>query len=117
MPKLAAFPKAYMQALCKDGSMTLAEWFQLATTLDIDGLEFYAGFIEMKDETNWPLFRRQVEDLYKGGVSMDLKAGGIRRHPIRALGGTGKEPNGEVPINVTSECCALFLEQRAWRLT
>ena len=23
-PKLAAFPKAYMQALCRDGSMTLA---------------------------------------------------------------------------------------------
>ena len=63
MPQLAAFPKAYMQALCKDGSMTLAEWFELATTLDIDGLEFYAGFLEMEDEANWPGFRRQVEDL------------------------------------------------------
>ena len=38
MPKLAAFPKAYMQALCKDGTMTLAEWFELATTLNVDGL-------------------------------------------------------------------------------
>ena len=53
MPQLAAFPKAYMQALCKDGSMTLAEWFELATTLDIDGLEFYAGFLEMADPANW----------------------------------------------------------------
>ena len=32
-PKLAAFPKAYMQALCRDGSMTLAEWIELATPL------------------------------------------------------------------------------------
>ena len=27
-PQLAAFPKAYMQALCRDGSMTLAEWIE-----------------------------------------------------------------------------------------
>ena len=63
MPKLAAFPKAYMHGLCKDGSMTLAEWFALAATLDIDGLEFYAGFLELADEANWPTLRRQVEDL------------------------------------------------------
>ena len=63
MPKLAAFPKAYMQALCKDGTMKLAEWFQLATTLNVDGLEFYAGFIELSDPSNWSTFRSQVEDL------------------------------------------------------
>ena len=38
VPRLAAFPKAYMQALVKDGSMTLAEWIDLASTLGIDGL-------------------------------------------------------------------------------
>jgi sugar phosphate isomerase/epimerase len=62
MPKLAAFPKAYMQALCKDGTMQLAEWITLASQLDIDGLEWYAGFIEMSDKKNWPLFRNLVED-------------------------------------------------------
>jgi sugar phosphate isomerase/epimerase len=46
MPKLAAFPKAYLDPLCVDGSMTLAEWIELASTLDIDGLEFYAGMLE-----------------------------------------------------------------------
>jgi sugar phosphate isomerase/epimerase len=65
MPKLAAFPKAFMQALCKDGTMKVAEWIQLASTLDIDGLEWYAGFLEMEKEANWSLFRRQVEDLGK----------------------------------------------------
>ena len=61
MPKLAAFPKAYMQALCKDGTMTVSEWITLAATLDIDGLEWYAGFLEMKDKSKWIGFRKEVE--------------------------------------------------------
>ena len=62
MPQLAAFPKAYMTALCKDGTMRVSEWIELAATLDVDGLEWYAGFLEMEDEANWPRFRQQVED-------------------------------------------------------
>lgn len=61
MPKLAAFPKAFMQALCKDGTLTVSEWIEMAVQLDIDGLEWYAGFIEMQDESNWIKFREQVE--------------------------------------------------------
>ena len=61
MPKLAAFPKAFMQALCKDGTMKVKEWIDLAVKLDIEGLEWYAGFLEMADERNWPEFRKQVE--------------------------------------------------------
>ena len=30
--------------------------------IDIDGLEWYAGFLEMEDESNWTMFRSQVED-------------------------------------------------------
>lgn len=63
MPKIAAFPKAYMHALCKDGSMKLAEWFQLASGLGVDGVEFYAGFLEMQDPSNWPSIRMQVESM------------------------------------------------------
>ena len=62
MPKLSAFPKAFMQALCKDGSMKLSEWIDLACNLDIDGLEWYAGFLEMANEKNWSEFRKRVED-------------------------------------------------------
>ncbi len=62
MPKLAAFPKAFMQALCKEGTMKVSEWIELAAKLDIDGLEWYAGFLEMRDEKKWLFFRRQVED-------------------------------------------------------
>ena len=42
--------------------MTVSEWIELAVKLDVDGLEWYAGFLEMADEANWPRFRRQVED-------------------------------------------------------
>lgn len=66
MPQLAAFPKAFMQALCKDGTMKVQEWIELASKLEIDGLEWYAGFLEMADKSNWPVFRQMVED--KGKV-------------------------------------------------
>jgi sugar phosphate isomerase/epimerase len=62
MPRLAAFPKAFMQALCKVGTMKVSEWIALASQLDIDGLEWYAGFIEMSDEKNWTRFRKEVEE-------------------------------------------------------
>ena len=61
MPKLAAFPKAFMQALCKDGTMKLSQWIDLACELDIDGLEWYAGFLEMSDQSKWDHFRTLVE--------------------------------------------------------
>ncbi len=62
MPKLAAFPKAFMHALCKDGSMSVSQWINLASRLEVEGLEWYAGFLEMADEANWSRFRKQVED-------------------------------------------------------
>jgi hypothetical protein len=39
MPKLAAFPKAYLDQLCVDGSMSLAEWINLAATRLAAGLD------------------------------------------------------------------------------
>lgn len=62
MPKIAAFPKAYMHALCKDGTMNLVQWFELAKSIDVDGVEFYAGFLEMQDRNNWSNIRRQLDE-------------------------------------------------------
>jgi sugar phosphate isomerase/epimerase len=61
MPRLAAFPKAFMQPLCKDGSLSVSDWIRLASPLEIDGLEWYAGFLEMADRRNWARFRQEVE--------------------------------------------------------
>lgn len=60
MPRLAAFPKAFMQELCKTGTMKVSEWISLASKLDIEGLEWYAGFLEMEDQGNWMKFRNEV---------------------------------------------------------
>ena len=62
MPSLAAFPKAYMQSLCKTGDMRLREWIELARPLGVEGLEWYCGFLEMKDERNWEPLREAVEE-------------------------------------------------------
>ncbi len=61
MPKLAVFPKAYMRALCREGTMTLREWVDLAVTLPVDGLEYYSGFLELADPVRWAEARRTVE--------------------------------------------------------
>lgn len=61
MPKLAAFPKAFMQQLCKDGSMTLQQWVDLAAPLGLDGLEYYSGMLELADPVQWRVARRQAE--------------------------------------------------------
>jgi sugar phosphate isomerase/epimerase len=61
LPQLAVFPKAFMHELCKDGTMKVSEWIDLAVELQVDGLEWYAGFLEMSDKANWPIFREQVE--------------------------------------------------------
>ncbi|QDT12423.1 sugar phosphate isomerase/epimerase family protein [Planctomycetes bacterium K23_9] len=61
MPQLAAFPKLYMQQLCKDGTFSLSEWIDLASELPIHGLEWYASFLEMQDRSNWQSLRDKVE--------------------------------------------------------
>jgi sugar phosphate isomerase/epimerase len=61
MPSLAAMPKAYMTALCKDGTMSLSQWIDEATALQLDGVEWYAGFLEMEDPANWAPLRQLVE--------------------------------------------------------
>ncbi len=62
MPSLAVFPKAYLDQLCIEGTMSLVEWIEMAATLDVDGLEFYVGFLDIQDPARWPEARRMAED-------------------------------------------------------
>jgi sugar phosphate isomerase/epimerase len=48
-PRLAAFPKCYMDELCVHHTMTVFDWIELASGLGVDGLEFYSGFLEDND--------------------------------------------------------------------
>jgi sugar phosphate isomerase/epimerase len=51
-----------MRQLCKEGSMTLREWVDLAEPLGLDGLEYYSGMLELADPAGWPAARRTVEE-------------------------------------------------------
>jgi sugar phosphate isomerase/epimerase len=62
MPRLAAFPKAYMHELCRNGEMTVEDWLDIAAGLEIDGVEWYAGFLENAERGNWAKFRNAARD-------------------------------------------------------
>lgn len=62
MPQIAAFPKAYMDELCVHGTMTIRQWIDLAKQLPVAGLEFYSGFLELREPAFWSLARRMAED-------------------------------------------------------
>ena len=61
MPRLAAFPKAFIRDLCAPNGMRLQAWIELAVPLRLDGLEFYSGFHELADSSQWAGLRRKVE--------------------------------------------------------
>jgi sugar phosphate isomerase/epimerase len=62
MPRLAAFPKAFVDALCIDGSMTLCQWIEIAAELQLDGLEFYTRFLELQKPGGPEAARRMAAD-------------------------------------------------------
>ena len=45
-----------MNALCVDGTMSVQEWLSVAESLDVEGVEWYAGFIENEERKNWAKF-------------------------------------------------------------
>ena len=61
-PHLAAFPKAWMDDLTLTGKMSLREWLDIAQSLQVDGVELYFDFLDLKDPTTWPTTRRMCED-------------------------------------------------------
>ena len=58
---LAAFPKGFMDELCVTRSMSLFDWIELAGELEIDGLEFYDGFLESREEPYLERVRKALE--------------------------------------------------------
>ena len=67
-PRLAAFPKCFMDQLCIERTMSLFDWIELASTLGVEGLEFYTGFLEDDDR-----FLNEVKDaLQKHDLAMPM---------------------------------------------
>ena len=49
-PRIAAFPKCYLDKIAGERSMTVFEWIEQAKGLDADGLEMYDGFFPTLDD-------------------------------------------------------------------
>lgn len=49
LPRIAAFPKCYMDELCVSRSLSLFEWIDMAAGLGVDGLELYPGFLASQE--------------------------------------------------------------------
>ena len=62
MPKLAAFPKAWLDDLCVTGKMTIRQFVTIGAALELDGLEFYSGFLDLTGVAAALEARRLVED-------------------------------------------------------
>jgi sugar phosphate isomerase/epimerase len=62
MPKLAAFPKAWLDDLCVTGTMSVRQWVEVGRSVGVDGLEFYTGFLELRDRAKWAESRRVADD-------------------------------------------------------
>ncbi|MDG2383965.1 MAG: sugar phosphate isomerase/epimerase [Pirellulaceae bacterium] len=62
MADLAVFPKAFMDQLCVTGEMSLRSWIDMAADLDVDGLEFYSGFLDLKEKKSWKKIRKLVDE-------------------------------------------------------
>jgi sugar phosphate isomerase/epimerase len=58
---LAAFPKCFLDALCVTREMTVEQWLELARQFDVDGHEFYSGFVPMDAPREWDRLRNIVE--------------------------------------------------------
>jgi sugar phosphate isomerase/epimerase len=140
MPKLAAFPKAYIDQLCIDGSMTIRQWIELAATLGVDGLEFYTGFLELADRSAWresreiaadhglaipmlccspdfthpdPAFRRDQVDREKHWIDMTVELGGTY---CRVLSGQRRpELSPEAGLKYAADCITDCLGHAASR--
>ena len=58
---LAVFPKCFLDHLCVTGEMTVDQWLDLASTLDVDGYEFYWGFTPWQEKKELERIRFRVE--------------------------------------------------------
>ncbi|MFP6872396.1 MAG: sugar phosphate isomerase/epimerase family protein [Verrucomicrobiales bacterium] len=51
-----------MKALCRDGGMLVEDWLDIAAGLKIEGVEWYAGFLENAEAANWAKFRNSARE-------------------------------------------------------
>ncbi len=69
MPRLAVFPKGFMDQLCVTRELSLPDWFRMAATLDVDGVELYDGFFTADTPAYYAELKAMLADL---GLAMPM---------------------------------------------
>ncbi len=68
-PKIAAFPKCYLDEIASARTMSVFDWVEMAKGLDADGLEMYEGFFTSLDTA----YLARVQDAIHGaGFEMPM---------------------------------------------
>ena len=68
-PKIAAFPKCYLDRIAGERSMSVFDWIEQAKALDADGLEMYEGFFTSLDHDH---IDRVGEAIASAGFAMPM---------------------------------------------
>lgn len=68
-PRLAAFPKCYIEEIAFKRAMSLFDWIEMAKALPAEGLELYEGFLESHDDA---YLDSVGEAISKAGFSMPM---------------------------------------------
>ena len=68
-PKIAAFPKCYLDRIAGERSMSVFDWIEQAKSLDADGLEMYEGFFTSLDHDH---IDRVGEAIASAGFAMPM---------------------------------------------
>ena len=58
LPRIAVFPKCYIEDIAVKKTMSLFDWIEMSAELQAEGLEIYAGFLESYEED----YLRQVKE-------------------------------------------------------
>ena len=58
LPRIAVFPKCYIDAIAVKKTMSLFDWIEMSAQLQAEGLEIYAGFLQSCEEN----YLRQVKE-------------------------------------------------------
>jgi len=67
--KISAFPKCYLDAICKDHTMTVFDWIELSKTLGAEGLEMYDAFFPSLDDS---YIDRVADAIQRAGYAMPM---------------------------------------------
>ena len=111
---LAAFPKCFLDALCVERTLTPENWIEMAAReLDIDGLEFYWGFVPHDDVAALDRLKKSLDAHNLAMPMMCYSPDFIQTDPLRFQQEIEKQKRViEVTAQLGGQFCRVLSGQR-----